>query len=259
MKRFLTPIILLICIISSCSVNIFAQNDTFSWYCNRNKEHKQPLIDANMRFIEDYNGYYVDRKHSEDNTEKVIYLTFDAGYENGNISKILDTLKKENVPAAFFILENLLLKNPDLIIRMDREGHLVCNHTSKHSDITRFSSIEDFNNELVGLENLYYEITGKNMPKYFRPPEGKFSRQSMEYASKLGYKTFFWSFAYEDWNNDAQPQHDKAKTKILSNIHNGEIMLLHPTSSTNAEILGEIIAELKTQGYRFGTLDELVE
>ena len=187
----------------------------------------------------------------------MIYLTFDAGYENGNISKILDTLKEENVPAAFFVLENLIKKDPELIKRMSSEGHLVCNHTSKQPDVTKFTTLEDFKQELESLETLYYNVVGKEMPKYFRPPEGKFSEQSMRFACELGYKTIFWSFAYADWDNNKQLSCEEAKAKILSNIHNGEIMLLHPTSSTNAEILKDIITELKSQGYRFGTLDEL--
>ena len=254
MKRFLTPTILLIFIISLCSVNTFAASDAFGWYCKRNKEHKQPEIDTQISFIEDYGGYYVDRSKKD---EKVIYLTFDAGYENGNIAKILNTLQEEKVPAAFFVLSNLITKEPDLILRMKREGHLVCNHTSKHPDITKFTSIEELKKETEALEKLYYELTGEAMPKYFRPPEGKFSEKSMEFLQELGYKTIFWSFAYADWDNNAQLSHEEAKSKILNNIHNGEIMLLHPTSSTNADILKDIITELKAQGYRFGTLDEL--
>lgn len=254
MKRFLTPIIVLILTILLCSANVFASPNTFSWYCRRNSEHKQPDIDSNMSFIESYSGYYVDRSSKD---KKVIYLTFDAGYENGNISKILDTLKEEKVPAAFFILENLIKKDPELIIRMKNEGHLICNHTARHPDVTKFSCIEDFKKEVEALETLYYDLIGEEMPKYFRPPEGKFNEQSMRFASELGYKTIFWSFAYADWDNNSQPSHEYARSKILSNVHNGEIMLLHPTSSTNAEILKDIITELKAQGYSFGTLDDI--
>jgi peptidoglycan-N-acetylmuramic acid deacetylase len=211
-----------------------------------------------MLFIENYGGYYVDKRYDENNSDKVIYLTFDAGYENGNVSKILDVLKKENVSAAFFVLDNLIIRNKDLIIRMADEGHLVCNHTSKHLDVTKCTTIDEFRSELKLLENNYELATGRQMPKYFRPPEGKFSQKSMEYASELGYKTIFWSFAYADWDNSSQMSHDAAKEKIMSNIHNGEIMLLHPTSATNAAILGDVICELKALGYRFGTLDELI-
>lgn len=211
-----------------------------------------------MTFIENYGGYYVDKKHDDECEEKVMYLTFDAGYENGNVERILNVLKEENVKAAFFVLENLILKNGDLIKRMVNDGHLVCNHTSKHLDVTKCKTVNEFRVELEKLEKDFRECTGLDMPKYFRPPEGKFSENSMKFASKLGYKTIFWSFAYADWDNASQMSATKAKEKIMSNIHNGEIMLLHPTSKTNADILGDVIREIKSQGYRFGTLDELV-
>lgn len=257
MTRKFTSLIISLCIISLCSLPIYAQSQSFSWYCVRNKNHLQPTADANMQFIEKYGGYYVDRNHSDNDEERVIYLTFDAGYENGNVEKILDVLKEEDVKGAFFVLDNIILKNKELILRMIEEGHLVCNHTSKHSDVTKCKTVEEFSKDLESLEKVYTEATGKEMPKYFRPPEGKFSEQSMIFASKLGYKTIFWSFAYADWDNNSQMSPSAAKEKILSNIHNGEIMLLHPTSSTNAAILGDIIKELKAQGFRFGTLDEL--
>ena len=257
MKRILTFLIVSLCVISLCATQVFAADQAYSWYCVRNKEHKQPKADPQMVFVEKYGGYYVDKRYDENNLQKVIYLTFDAGYENGNVSKILDVLKKENVSAAFFVLDNLIARNKDLIIRMADEGHLVCNHTSKHLDVTKCTTIDEFRAELELLEKNYENATGRQMPKYFRPPEGKFSQKSMEYASELGYKTIFWSFAYADWDNSSQMSHGAAKEKIMSNLHNGEIMLLHPTYATNAEILGDIICELKAQGYRFGTLDEL--
>ena len=257
MKRILTFLIASLCIISLCSVRISAADQVYSWYCVRNKEHKQPKADSQISFVENYGGYYVDKRYDENSDEKVIYLTFDAGYENGNVSKILDVLKEEKVSAAFFVLDNLITRNKELIIRMADEGHLVCNHTSKHLDVTKCKTIDEFRSELDLLESNYEMATGRKMPKYFRPPEGKFSQKSMEYASQLGYKTIFWSFAYADWDNSAQMSPDAAKEKIISNLHNGEVMLLHPTSATNAAILGDVIRELKAQGYRFGTLDEL--
>jgi peptidoglycan-N-acetylmuramic acid deacetylase len=210
-----------------------------------------------MSFIEEYNGYYIDRRYSDKDHEKVIYLTFDAGYENGNIAIILDTLREENVKGSFFILKNLMDKNPELVLRMEKEGHLVCNHTSTHVDITKLPDIDALKAELSALEAQYAALTGKPMAKYFRPPEGKFDRKSMQMLNELGYKTVFWSFAYADWDNNAQMSENNAKSKILENIHNGEIMLLHPTSSTNAKILKDVIVELKSQGYTFALLDQL--
>lgn len=259
MTRSLTSFIISLCIISLCSFSAFAagSSNSYSWYCVRNKEHRQPEIDANMRFVEDYGGFYVDRSHSDEIEEKVIYLTFDAGYENGNVEKILDVLKEKQVGAAFFVLDNIILKNRDLVFRMIDEGHLVCNHTSKHLDVTKCKTVDEFREELESLEAVYRSITGANMPKLFRPPEGRFSEQSMKFAHELGYKTIFWSFAYADWDNGSQPSEAAAKEKILSNLHNGEIMLLHPTSATNAAILGEVIDEIRAQGYRFASLEEL--
>lgn len=230
-----------------------------SWYCTRNSEHRQMRAAPELLFIEEHNGYYVDKKHGDNCDDKVIYLTFDAGYENGNVERILDVLRAEDVKGAFFILGNLITKNTELVIRMADEGHTVCNHTRTHRDMTGISSVEEFSAELSSLETLYTEHTGKTMSKYYRPPEGRFDERSMRYASSLGYKTIFWSFAYADWDNSKQMSAEAAKKKIMDNIHNGEVMLLHPTSETNARILGDIIRELRSQGFRFGELSELCE
>jgi peptidoglycan-N-acetylmuramic acid deacetylase len=230
---------------------VSAKENDFSWYCIREKDHKRPPLPSEFSFINELDGYYIG------SDEKVVYLTFDAGYENGNVEKTLDVLKEHDVKGAFFILSNLINENPDLIVRMADEGHLICNHTSKHPDMTRIADMQAFESELKNLEHLCYEKTGKEVSEYFRPPEGKFNRQTLEFAKNLGYKTIFWSFAYADWDNNKQMSEAKAKEKILSNMHNGAIILLHPTSSTNAKILGDVISELKSNGYRFGTLEEL--
>ncbi len=256
MKRSIAFAIAVI-LLFACFVIDASAEESQSWYCVRNSEHKQPIADQNMRYIEKYNGYYIDHKHGDDIEEKVGYLTFDAGYENGNVAKILDVMKEKNVKGAFFILGNLITKNTDLVKRMTNEGHLVCNHTNSHPDMTTKASKEDFCTELETLESIYRESTGLEMSKYFRPPEGRFNEKMMQFANDLGYKTIFWSFAYADWDNNDQMSTEAAKKKILDNIHNGAVILLHPTSATNAAILGEVIDELKEQGYRFGTLDEL--
>lgn len=230
---------------------------SLGWYCKRNKEHKQPTLDPKMTVIEQYDAYYVDKNHGDTSEEKVIYLTFDAGYENGNVEKILNVLKEENVPAAFFILDNLILKNTDLVKRMAEEGHTVCNHTMKHRDMTKVTDLETFRAELEGLATLYEEKIGVPMAKFYRPPEGKFTEQNLKFATELGYTTVFWSFAYADWDNKMQLPEEEAIKKVLDNTHNGAILLFHPTSETNAKILGKLIAEWRAQGYRFGTLDEL--
>ncbi len=226
------------------------------WYCKRTPDHSQPGMDPDMQWIEQINGIYLDKHHADQDDEKVVYLTFDAGYENGNVAKILDIMQEQNVTGAFFILGNLIDRNPDLVKRMADQGHLVCNHTYSHKNITTMSA-NDIAVELDRLENAYMQLTGKQMDKYFRPPEGTFDQASLKAVCDHGYKTVFWSFAYADWDNNKQMSPQAAKKKIFDNLHNGEIMLLHPTSATNAQILGEVICELKGMGYRFGTLDEL--
>lgn len=259
MKRIIkkTAVTFIVCVLlSACFTNpIFAEAQ--NWYTVRNREHKQPTLDAPQKIIEEYGGYYVDKRCRNDDSDKVVYLTFDAGYENGNIEKILDTLKNEDVKAAFFVLSNLIDRNTELVVRMADEGHTVCNHTASHCDMTKVASIDEFSAELARLEKLYFEKTGKEMAKFYRPPEGRYDEKTLSFAHELGYKTIFWSLAYADWDNKNQPSPEKAMKTLLDNLHNGAIILLHPTSETNAKILPEFISILKSEGYRFGTLDEL--
>ncbi len=224
-----------------------------SWYCNHMIDGARPPIPPEMSYIENHGGYFLG------DDEKVIYLTFDAGYENGNVEKILDVLKSEEVPGAFFILENLVERNTELVKRMVEEGHTVCNHTAKHKDMTKITTKEDFAAELEAMEQIYKDKTGYDMSKYYRPPEGKLSEQNLAWADELGYKTILWSYAYADWDNNNQMNSEKAAAKLIEGTHNGEVLLLHPTSSTNAEILEGLIKEWKSMGYRFGTLDELTK
>ena len=249
-----------VCLImaSWLQISALAQTESYNWYCAHVKGHCQPSIGADLRFVEEYDGYFLDRSQSDSSEDKVMYLTFDAGYENGNVSKILDVLKQEQVTGAFFVLGHLIDAEPELIKRMAAEGHEVCNHTVHHRDMSRASE-DDFLKELSELETKYRELTGLEMKRYYRPPEGRFSKENLITAQKNGYKTVFWSFAYPDWDNKRQMPAEKAKQIILENFHNGEVMLLHPTSATNAEILGDVIREAKVQGYRFGTLQELTE
>ena len=240
------------------TIHGFAENNAVSWYCVRKKDNSQPSLSNELRYTESYDLFWCEKKHQNYcDDKKVIYLTFDAGYENGNIEKILNTLKNEDVKATFFILDNLILKNSDLVKRMIDEGHLVANHTMKHKDMTKLQGIEDFSKELTDLENLFEANYGVKMEKYYRPPEGKISEKNLKWAQELGYKTVMWSFAYADWDNGKQPSPKSAISKILENIHNGEVMLLHPTSSTNAQIMSDLIKALKSQGFVFETVEEL--
>lgn len=192
------------------------------------------------------------------NTEdKVIYLTFDAGYENGCTGKILDILKAHQVPAAFFLAGNYLQKNPDLVARMAAEGHIVGNHTMHHYDMRKLSEEATFRAELEGIEALYRQITGQELPKFYRPPQGLYSEENLKMAQKLGYKTVFWSLAYADWDNARQPTAEFALEKLNSRIHNGAVVLLHSTSTTNAAILDQLLTGWEQQGYRFAPITEL--
>lgn len=259
-RRRVFTLLLAFAVAIGCYGKIHASATTANelhWYCKRNNEHKQPITDDALRMIERYDGYYVDHRHGDHDKDKVVYLTFDAGYENGNVEKILDVLKEESVPAAFFILGNLILRNKSLVERMQEEGHLVCNHTMHHHNMTKVSSEREFEKELESLNKLYRDTFGKEMARYYRPPEGTFNEETMKYAKKLGYKTIFWSIAYADWDNDRQPSPEYAKEKVLSNLHNGAVILLHPTSSTNAAIMKNLITEIRAEGYRFGDLHEL--
>ena len=239
-----------------CILQISATTGATSWYTVRNKAHKQPIFDRDLSIVEEFNGFFIDRTHADPTGDKVVYLTFDAGYENGNVAKILDVLKEKEVSAAFFVLKHLVTANGDLIWRMKNEGHTVCNHTAHHPDLSAASS-ERIKGELQELEACYSALTGAQMAKFFRPPEGKFSTDMLKIVSELGYKTVFWSFAYDDWDNNRQQSPQKALQCIMDNMHNGAVILLHPTSQTNATVLPTVIDELRAQGYRFGTLEEL--
>ena len=194
-----------------------------------------------------------------DTSQQTIYLTFDAGYENGCTAKILDTLKKHNISAAFFLVGNYIEKNADLVRRMVDEGHIVGNHTMHHYDMSKLADKEAFSRELTDLEELFRQTTGRELPKYYRPPQGIYSEQNLQMAKELGYRTVFWSLAYVDWNNDNQPTAEQAYSKLLPRIHDGAIVLLHSTSRTNAEILDDLLTKWEGMGYTFASLDELPE
>lgn len=225
------------------------------WYIKRNGNLRPDFPDEADE-VKKHGGYFINERLTDNSSEKRLYLTFDAGYENGNIEKILDVLKKENVTAAFFLLDNIIKKNTNLVKRMADEGHLVCNHTRNHKNLSNATETEIAEN-ISSLEKIYEEKTGRALSKYFRFPEGKYSIKSLECIEKLGYKTIFWSFAYDDWDDSRQPNFEQAIKKILDNTHNGAVILLHPTSRTNAEILPTLISEWRKMGYSFGTLDEL--
>ena len=257
---FITLVSLIILLIAGIS-NITAMaketpelsaNKNYSWYFVPVPDNKQPDFDVSLTELKKYGAYALGNKD-----DKVIYLTFDFGFENGNVKKCLDALNANNVKGAFFILENVIKRNPDLLKEIAGSGHIVGNHTMKHKNMCNITDFAEYEKEINGLEKMYEETTGYKMSKYFRPPQGEFTKQNLEYNQKLGYKTIFWSLAYKDWDNNNQLSPDAAVEKILKRTHNGAVILLHPTSNTNAAILDTLIKEWKKLGYRFGTLDEL--
>ena len=223
-----------------------------SWGLSFRTEGQLPIGPASIQELQKYDAAYADPTG-----EQVLYLTFDAGYENGNTEKILDILKKHNVPAAFFLVGNYIEKNGDLVRRMVEEGHIVGNHTMHHYDMSKISERSAFEKELTDLEALFQETTGREMPKYYRPPQGIYSQENLQTAKELGYKTVFWSLAYVDWNNDAQPTAQQAFDKLLPRTHKGAVVLLHSTSATNAEILDELLTKWEEMGYTFRSIDRL--
>ena len=253
-KRDLMILLLAMGIALGVTVSIFmgSRIETGSWGLSFRQEGAPPIGNAGKDQLRAYDAAYIG-----DSTRKVLYLTFDAGYENGCTEKILDVLKDQQVPAAFFLVGNYLEKNADLVRRRVEEGHIVGNHTMHHYDMSRLTGKDAFSAELQDLEVLYREVTGREMPKFYRPPQGIYSEENLRMAKELGDKTVFWSLAYVDWNNDAQPTREDAFRKLLPRTHPGAVVLLHSTSRTNAAILEELIEKWKEEGYTFGTLEEL--
>lgn len=238
------------------AVTIFSRQalETGSWGLSFRTEGAPPAGNAGTAQLKGYDAVYLG-----DASKKVIYLTFDAGYENGCTEQILDALKKHNVKAAFFLVGNYIENNADLVRRMVQEGHIVGNHTMHHPDMSKISERSAFEKELTDLEALYKEVTGQDMPKYYRPPQGNYSEDNLKMAKELGYKTVFWSLAYVDWNNDSQPTPEQAYAKLLPRTHNGAVVLLHSTSATNARILDDLLTKWEDMGYSFGTVEQLFE
>lgn len=222
------------------------------WGLSFPSEGESPVGNASAEELAQYNACYLG-----DTTKKVLYLTFDCGYENGYTEPILDALKKHNAPAAFFVVGNMIESAPDIIRRMAAEGHIVGNHTFHHPDMSAIADEITFRQELDSLSALYQETTGEEMPKFYRPPQGKYSTENLKLAQKLGYQTVFWSLAYVDWYVDNQPTTEAAFSKLLPRIHDGAIVLLHSTSRTNAEILDELLTRWEEMGYTFAPLTAL--
>lgn len=224
------------------------------WGLSFQEEGAVPVGNASIEELRPYRAFY-----AQDTQDKVIYLTFDSGYENGNLPTILEALKKHQAPATFFVVGNVLESNPDLIKQIAAEGHTVGNHTWSHPDMSAISTKEAFAEELNRTADAYRNITGEEMPLYYRPPQGKYSVENLQMAKDLGYATFFWSLAYVDWYENQQPSREEAFEKLLGRIHPGAIVLLHSTSSTNASILDELLTKWEDMGYHFAPLSDLLD
>ena len=256
-----TLIIALICIAAFFSLQFFPAElaaetagsaANTNWGLSFKNPGKTPDANASRDYLLQYDAYFVG-----DESEKVIYLTFDAGYENGNMPKILDALAAHNAPAAFFLVGNFIDREPELVRRMVEEGHIVGNHTSTHPDMSKINDMESFSGELSALCEKYKAVTGEEMKKFYRPPQGKFSESNLEKAKLLGYKTVFWSLAYVDWYDNKQPSHEEALKTLTERIHPGAVVLLHSTSKTNGEILDTLLTKWEEMGYTFKSIEEL--
>ena len=254
-KKINLAILIFLSILSLSTQKVIASDNLeLNWYFVKKGNGNSPdPPKESVNFLSEYDAFYLGKTDS-----KVLYLTFDQGYENGNTEKILDTLKEENVPAAFFVVKPYLKQESEIVKRMVDEGHLVCNHSSHHPSMASISDDTKFKLEFTEVEDEYKSLIGEDMPKFFRPPMGKYSEKSLKQTKELGYKTIFWSFAYKDWLVDKQPDENEAIKKIINGAHPGAIILLHSVSSTNTKILKNVIQELKSQGYEFKSLNELI-
>lgn len=228
-----------------------AAADEFMWYYLPHETNQQPMPMEKAPYIKNYHVLYIGNAD-----ENKVYLTFDDCPDNENIPNILDILKNHHAVATFFMTEVYMRKHPEVIKRIISEGSLIGNHTAKHVSVTRLT-FDSFTAQLKGVEDAYFEITGNEMPKLFRPPQGLFSEQTLKYADELGYTTVFWSFRYQDWDVSNQPSKESAFRTIMSETHPGEIVLLHCQSKTNVSILDSVLSEWEKEGYAFGLVSDI--
>lgn len=222
------------------------------WGLSFGEPGTQPVGNASAEDLAWYDGYFVG-----DGSEKVLYLTFDCGYENGNTEPILDALKKHNAKGTFFVVGHFLETAPEMVKRMVEEGHAVGNHTYHHLDMPTISDMEKFREEMEGVSDLFQEITGKELSPYYRPPQGKCNVENLKMAQELGYATIFWSLAHVDWDQNNQPGREESIKKLTERVHPGAVVLLHNTSRTNGEIMDELLTRWEEMGYSFRPLSDL--
>ena len=245
--------------IRSCVINNTAYYDSLdnnmkdTWCFQRKSDHSQSGSYEYFR-ISDYNGFYINKNVSDE--DKVIYLTFDCGYASNLTGDILDILAAHNAKANFFVTKNYLQGCSGYAIRMKEEGHLVCNHTVSHSDLTN-KSVEEIAAEIIDVAEYFYEVTGYQLDPYFRPPKGNYTKRMMTIISDCGYKTVFWSLAYNDYDKNKQPEPGYVLDHFTKYHHNGAIALMHNDSTSNVSELDSVLTMLEQEGYRFGLLSEI--
>lgn len=252
MRKITVSISIMILFLTIITHNIQVDALGYGWGYKKNSEHQIPDIGKYSEMLKKYGAYYVDYSG-----EKVVYLTFDNGYEQGYTEGILEILKQENVPATFFVTGHYVNSEPALVTRMVDEGHIIGNHSYHHPDFSIMSK-NAIKEELETLEQAVADISEQKELKYLRPPRGTFNEQSLSWSNELGYIHIFWSLAFNDWNTNQQKGWKFAYDQIMEQIHPGAIALLHTVSSDNAEALPHVISELKKQGYEFKSLDDLV-
>ncbi len=245
---------ILIAIVPQAAYANTLSTDAYSWSRTTNKNHKTPAIPKQTKaWLEEYSGYYV-----YNTKQKVIYLTFDLGYENGYTTKILDVLKKHNVKATFFVCKAFIDSNPKGLKRMVKEEHVVANHTVNHIPFYKLSESK-LKTELKSVEDAYKKVTGEKMIKFVRPPEGGFSEKSLFLSQKLGYTSIFWSIALpNDWNLNDQPSKETTLALFKNQYHNGAIVLLHGISPAVANNLDEMLTQLEDAGYEFRLVTDII-
>ncbi len=244
---------LMMIIMMLCGSMMSVQAQSIGWGIPRSKDEIQPFPgNVYDELIRSNDAFYIGNPD-----EKIIYLTFDTGYEIGNTSVILDVLKKHDVPTTFFVTGHFVTEQADLVKRMATEGHIVGNHTWNHPNLTTVSK-EKFVEELTSIEKAYTDITGQEMVKFLRPPEGCISQQMLDYAKEMGYYTIMWSLAYVDWEIDGQKGWEHPYHEILERVHPGAIILMHSVSKDNADALDQLIPKLREKGYEFKSIQHLL-
>lgn len=241
----------LICLSSMFLSTAAISNSCYGWGYSKNDDNIRPYIGKYEEELRDTNSFYVGNEN-----DKVVYLTFDAGYDNGNMIDILNILDEKKVKGAFFLTGDFLNRFEDLVIEINNRGHIIGNHTWSHKNITKLNK-EELENDVLKYENKLKEIIKSDVDYFFRPPEGLFNKTSLNYIKQLGYNTIFWSVAYKDWDTNNQNCMDKAVNSVIKNLHNGAIILLHSVSKDNVKALPVIIDKIKEEGYEIKTLYNL--